>query len=215
MKLQMKLSRALWVMPWILVFAAGPASAAPAEQEVEWRRTAVLVDPFRVMNGTLGGEVHYAVNDRFSALVGVRVSGFATRGEWQVLEGETITGVSSWQIHATPGINYYLTGRAPGGLWVGPRLEYTRQDFRVDGGGTAPPATTSFGASALLGYSAVLPYGLTLMAAGGVGVTHSDGMLGLPGSVVVLFPGDSGGVVMRGANTTVSLRGQVEIGWAF
>src|SRR5690349_2168219 len=130
MKRQLKpIARALWVMPWILVFVAGPSSAEPAEQEAEWRRTAVLVDPFRVMNGTLGGEVHYAVSARFSALVGVRVSGFASRGEWRVLDSEVITGVSSWLIQLTPGINYYLTGRAPGGLWVGPRLEYSRQDY--------------------------------------------------------------------------------------
>jgi hypothetical protein len=129
------------------------------------------------MGGALGLEGERAVGERVSVRLGVRAG--ASLGSQEFNGRGQGSSFQNFQLAATPGVRFFLTGRAPEGLWAGPNLElsrgWTKSEFDManpDGtSGTFRTNTTSWGVGAelMLGYTLVLSQGLTVQAGVGLG----------------------------------------------
>jgi hypothetical protein len=132
----------------------------------------------------------------------------------------TGTNTTQWELGLSPALRFYLTGKAPQGLWLSPRLEvgYGRYASQYV---NAPPEDPryrdthsngwSVGALAVLGYSVVLDAGFTVQGGLGVGVSRSSRtydlfMLGAQGQEQVRAKSSAWNLTERLA---------VNVGWAF
>jgi hypothetical protein len=130
---------------------------------------------------------------------------------------------SRWGVGVDPGVHFYLAGRAPEGLWVGPHVELSvlhhtkRQDVStLGGGGGFVPVdlgwrTLQYGASARVGYTAILSPGLAVQAGLGLSVLGSR-----TASFSVSSPsGDVLGSALPGQRSwSLSPRMTLGVGWA-
>ncbi|HSP79005.1 MAG TPA: hypothetical protein VLQ93_10775 [Myxococcaceae bacterium] len=78
-----------------------------------------------------------------------------------------------------PGLRVYLTGRAPEGLWIGPQLGVgvsrsttESRSERTQQSSTRDSRVVTLSGAALVGYSVILPKGITLQVAAGVGTSQ-------------------------------------------
>ncbi|XXF76160.1 DUF3575 domain-containing protein [Myxococcaceae bacterium GXIMD 01537] len=171
MRSAMVLTAVLWAT------AAGAAEELASEAEVQARRTFVGLSVLPLgTGGAVGLEAERAVGERVSVRLGVRAGASLTS---QGIDGQG-TDYSSFQIAATPGVRFFLTGRAPEGLWVGPNLELSRGWMNTTSkwvntisGESATQSSDStrwgVGGELMLGYTLVLSRGLTAQAGVGFG----------------------------------------------
>ncbi|RKG93542.1 hypothetical protein [Corallococcus terminator] len=128
---------------------------------------------------------------------------------------------TQYQLGLSPAVRFYLTGTAPQGLWVSPRVEvgYARSDSTtvpVPVGAITPAdsfsETVSLGGMAVVGYSVVLEPGLSLQAGVGLGARHDAHSY----DVVTLGPNDgTASFRVRETNWNFTQRLLFNVGWAF
>ncbi|MBM7112280.1 hypothetical protein [Archangium primigenium] len=162
-----------WMGSLGLGLAAPPAGA---DTGPDTRHTVLLVQPLRMGTGTLGLGVEHAVGERV-ALSGA-LHGSLVVDSFRLAPGIDPATSQRVGVDVDPGVHVYLTGRAPEGLWVGPHLEAswernTTQTFLFDGVTRRPvelrSTTLYYGASARVGYTAILAPGLSAQV--GLGLT--------------------------------------------
>lgn len=161
---------------WATAAGAVEVEERTQEAEVQGRRTFVGLSVLPLgMGGALGLEAERAVGERISVRLGVR-AGASLSSQESAGRGSEF---QNFQLAATPGVRFFLTGRAPEGLWAGPNLELSRgwmnskyDTLSSDGStGTLSLDSTSWGVGAelMLGYTLVLSRGLTVQAGVGFG----------------------------------------------
>ncbi|RKG93541.1 hypothetical protein [Corallococcus terminator] len=129
---------------------------------------------------------------------------------------------TQFRVGLAPAVRFYLSGTAPQGLWVSPRLEvsYWRESSRPVGnlpsGGfsllSGESEIWSVGALALVGYSVVLEPGFTVQAGVGLGARRDALTYDKAG---LISNGEA--PVEKGHQTTwvFTQRVLVNLGWAF
>jgi len=177
-------------MRWSVVAASVGVGLLPgtgraqdeAEAEMPSRRTLILALP---MN-QVGVGVEHAVGSHVALSAAVhgqlRLSGFHYEGA----SPESTT--KHWALGFEPGVHFYLAGRAPEGLWVGPHLEAEVSEIGGKGFTRGPPpenglldtehssTLVSYGGSVHVGYTAILSPGLSLQVALGLAASTSRSM---------------------------------------
>ncbi|QSQ21022.1 autotransporter outer membrane beta-barrel domain-containing protein [Pyxidicoccus parkwayensis] len=166
------------------VTAAADELSAPLPQE---RRTVlgISVLPF-ISSSTLevGGE--RVLSPRLSVGLNMRagLGQQKTRSEatspFTSMQGGS--NQSSFMVGAEPMARLFLTGTAPEGLWLSPRLSISHQQSQVRGIGfgllenaTIDSSEWSVGGAALLGYSAIVGRGLAIQFGAGLDARYSRG----------------------------------------
>lgn len=149
-----------------------------SEEAPERPRTLVLAQPLYGYLGQVAASVEHAVGSHV-ALAG------AVQGVLYVDDnayGGVSTGFSTqrWGVGVDPGVHFFLAGRAPEGLWVGPHAELSvlhhrsEHDLVVYGGSgervrvSQGSRTLQYGASARVGYNAILSPGLSVQVSAGL-----------------------------------------------
>ncbi|RKH20430.1 hypothetical protein D7X74_03910 [Corallococcus sp. CA047B] len=139
------------------------------------------------------------------------------------------TDTTQYRVGLAPAVRFYLSGTAPQGLWVSPRLElsYGRQTYEnvgnfPSGGGISFPLipseseTWSLGGMALVGYSVVLEPGFTVQAGVGLGARRDAVSYDMVGASVIGEPPVE--IEMQKGHRTdwsFTQRVLVNLGWAF
>jgi hypothetical protein len=172
--------RAVVMLAVLGATAAGAADVEASASEAVERKTFVglsVLSGFSSRAG-LGVEAERALSERVSVRLGVRVGTNLFSQDNQ----DNVSRTRDFALGASPGVRFYLTGRAPSGLWVGPSLElnHSRSTFAFPSvtveGATFDVESRqrqwSVGAAGLVGYSMVLREGLTVQAGVGLGVTR-------------------------------------------
>ncbi|KFA91665.1 hypothetical protein Q664_20600 [Archangium violaceum Cb vi76] len=208
------------------------------EQEVpgeaqEARRTLVMALPGTPVSsiwglvGQLGAGVEHAVSPHVALVGSVQVSASLQGTDSFYRDGSGSSG-QTWGVGVDPGVHFYLTGRAPEGLWVGPHLELgtyhwtTRNEYLMpepNSGGVelvtveSRSRTVQYGGSARVGYTAILAPGLTFQVGAGLSALSSRSTLfGTPSA-------GSGGPANASMNNirnwSLSPRMTLGVGWAF
>ena len=167
---------------------AEPAPA-PAATTVSHTRL-VTLQPVPWPFGFYSGAFELGLTGKLSLPIGANVTAFTgTTGSSQTSGGNTNTAsstVSVVGVHVEPGINYFLVGKAPAGLWVGGRVELgfvavtvaQRSSF-TSGGSTSTNESAStvsgftYGGHAMVGYTHVFDVGLTVQGGLGIGIASS------------------------------------------
>ncbi len=163
----------MWMRGGAFVFGVGlslvPATSR-ADEVPQARRTVVLAQPLYGLSGQFGASVERAISEHVALAATVQ-------GTVVLDEGAAFAGwrQSLRRLGAglEPGVHFYLTGRAPEGLWVGPHLEASVfQHHNVSKGSPAegaPEATLTsrwrtfeYGGSVRAGYTAILSPGLSV-----------------------------------------------------
>jgi hypothetical protein len=170
--------RKVWML--VLMLTATTTAAADdgtANEAVPLPRNVISLD---VINPTWS---RFAVSG--ARVLSERVSVQLALGLLFVATGTTDERESeqrSWSVHSrslgfelAPGARFFLLGKAPVGLWVGPELGVgiERNAFSVSGSMTGPAPTRHFSwirGTALAGYSAALGKHVILQGAIGVGM---------------------------------------------
>lgn len=124
---------------------------------------------------------------------------------------------SSYLLRVEPMARIFLTGTAPEGLWMSPRLSLSRSWSKSGSGGLMTSYDTrawDVGGAALLGYSAVVGKGLAVQFGGGLEALYSDNRTTMRGPSL---GSDAGIITTEFKNRSWSLRERVEVsvGWAF
>lgn len=174
-------------MKWKLGVSLALVSAGAFAEEgvttgsfpVERRNVVSVSLPIQSLSDQVSLEGERVLGERFSVGLGVFASFTHDRSRRDANETGVNTDfdATSYRFGLAPGVRFYLTGRAPQGLWLSPRLEVA-----VGGNSYAPVEelqggvgaslldnnsdTWSLGGSATLGYSVVLEPGFTVQ--GGV-----------------------------------------------
>ncbi|WP_147448575.1 hypothetical protein [Corallococcus terminator] len=157
------------------------AQEAIATGAVPVARRNVLSVSVPVGQSQLSLEGEHVLSERVSVGLGVFVSVYEYQRRWENVPVEELEGQNhgSWQAGLSPAVRFFLTGTAPQGLWVSPRLEvgYGRDSIKRTGTEVVNQAfdesqheTLSLGGSGVLGYSMVLESGFTARAGLGLGV---------------------------------------------
>ncbi|WP_172810578.1 hypothetical protein [Corallococcus exiguus] len=172
-------------MKWKLGVSLMFVSAVAVAQEgvttgsfpVERRNVVTVSVPLNNLN-QLSLEGERVMGERFSVGLGVSAIFNQVRSRFEEPQPGGVEGFdsASYQFGLAPSVRFYLTGRAPQGLWVSPRLEASlgrstnETVFRPEEGQPSndnPTDIWSVGGSAVVGYSVVLEPGFTVQ--GGVG----------------------------------------------
>ncbi|ATB30131.1 DUF3575 domain-containing protein [Melittangium boletus] len=179
------------------------------QESQEVRSTVVLAHPG--LTGQLGAGVEHAVGERVTLAATVTVM-----ANFNDLRSDALgTGFSStqWGLGLDPGVHFFLTGRAPEGLWVGPHLEVFGDYVTSRNDTVYPEASQSvesgwrsltYGASARLGYTVILAPGLTAQLAVGITGHRNHTLASTPSA-------DEG--YLR--SWSVAPRTTLAVGWAF
>lgn len=211
---------------WATAAGAVETEARALEVEAQAPRTFLGLSMLPLgPGGSIGLEAERAVGERFSVRMGVR-AGLGLHS--QDVSGR-VSEYQNFQLAAAPGVRFFLTGRAPEGLWVGPNLELSRSWLTskfdavlADGSTSTFEATSSswgVGGELMLGYTLVVKRGLTVQAGvgfgGGWSRSEPAGLL-LPsgvalGSSDVQAPAEEQHVDRWDFRERVSLA----VGWAF
>ncbi|MFY2556306.1 hypothetical protein ACN469_01575 [Corallococcus terminator] len=210
----------------LLSSAVAHAQELSASPSVSTARNTVLgvaITPNELGVVTLEGE--RVVSPRVSVGLGLR-TGFTQAKNWSTAmapgEPESEGGSSGFILGVGPRARFFLVGDAPEGLWVSPGLEVTRSWRRYEGDGQmsvteSEHRTWSFGATAMLGYTAILGRGLAVQAGVGAEVRHDSSRASInitpkPGYEDSYFGGEQS---IKGRSWLVNERLALSLGWAF
>jgi hypothetical protein len=173
----------------LVPMTGGAQETEALEEAPEARRTLVMAMPgapaMSVLGwvGQLGVGVEHAVGSHVALVGAVHLSG-ALQGSDSYFPGGSGSTAQSWGVGVEPGVHFYLSGRAPEGLWVGPHLELSthhwasRSEYLL--GPISSPdegqvvtvesrsRTVQYGGNVRLGYTAILAPGLTLQVSAGL-----------------------------------------------
>ncbi|RKH49886.1 hypothetical protein [Corallococcus llansteffanensis] len=213
---------------WSLLLVSLVSTSVLAEEgittgtfPVAHRNVVTLSVPLQGLDPQVALEGEHVLGERVS--VGLGVSAYFTKEQVRV-EPRELYGIGAsrakvYELGLAPSMRFYLTGTAPRGLWVSPRVEvgygqasYTFGDDKIPNGSIESGSDEWFlGAMGVVGYSVVLEPGFTLQ--GGVGV-------GARRTVASVDSGSlSGGVlsVSHSERTTwrFTERLVLNVGWAF
>ncbi|MCY1040495.1 hypothetical protein OV208_04100 [Corallococcus sp. bb12-1] len=168
-------------------------------------------------------EGEHVLGERVSVGLGVFVSLHENRQRWADEPATELEGQNYRYLQAglAPAVRFYLTGTAPQGLWVSPRLEvgYGRDSLKTTGTEVVNQAFNEsqneawfLGGSGVLGYSMVLESGFTARAGVGLGVRREFA------SYEYLSQDSQGRTSLhKSKNSSWSLTQQLllNLGWAF
>lgn len=220
-----------WGMQWALVLSLAVVSTSAFAQEgittgsfpVERRNVVTVAVPLQGFGSRVELEGERVLGERFSVGLGLFASFDHTRFRLEEPRpnGSEGTNRTQYELGLTPGVRFYLTGRAPQGLWLSPRLEVSLG--RASNGmlsstlnGPLLPdlhySLWSVSGMAVLGYSVVVEPGFTVQAGVGVGARR-DATAYDQGT----WDPDGGLSVEQVHNTTWSFsqRLLLNLGWAF
>ncbi|WP_223639618.1 autotransporter outer membrane beta-barrel domain-containing protein [Corallococcus sp. EGB] len=217
-------------MQWKLAVPLALVSAGAFAEEgvttgsfpVERRNVVTVSVPLQSLN-QLSLEGERVMGEHFSVGLGVFASFTDVRSRFDEVQPGGVEGFDSgnWQLGLSPSVRFYLTGRAPQGLWVSPHLDVavgrTTNETVVSPEVGTPPDNEptkvwSVGGAAVVGYSVVLEPGFTVQ--GGVGFGARREALAydsLTGSL-------NGGLEMKRIHQHAWLLTQrilLNVGWAF
>jgi hypothetical protein len=202
----------------VLLATVASASEEDASAKAEARRMFVGLVPIPLSQGLIALDGERAVGSKLSVRMGVRLGARFTKDEGVFGRGSQ----ADFRVGMEPGLRYYLTGTALDGLWIGPHLELARVWFTSEviistlDGTRAVSAKShgqswSAGAGALIGYSMVLPQGLTVQAGVGFSAYYSSSRSAAPRLSPVLSPE----VESHSRWWGLSERATLAVGWAF
>ncbi|CAM4274340.1 hypothetical protein [Corallococcus exiguus] len=169
-----------WMLGVSLMFVSTVAFAEQGVTSgsfpVERRNVVTVSVPLQNLT-QLSLEGERVMGERFSVGLGVFASVFHDRRRREEADRNGFEGYddTSYQVGLAPSVRFYLTGRAPQGLWVSPRLEVSagHSSSSLVGDFADEPIARdnrmdfwSVGGTATLGYSVVLDPGFTVQ--GGV-----------------------------------------------
>ncbi|MBN9681861.1 MULTISPECIES: autotransporter outer membrane beta-barrel domain-containing protein [unclassified Corallococcus] len=215
-----------WVLgvSWVFVSAAAFAEegVTTGSFPVERRNVVTVSIPLQSL-GQVSLEGERVLGERFSVGLGVSAtfSHDRTRFEEEALTGREGYNRTFYQFGLAPSARFYLTGRAPEGLWLSPRLEVGvgRSSNWTLGAlsGTPEPEEQhtdnwSLGGMAVLGYTVVVDPGFTVQ--GGVGLGARRDVLAYD----TLRLGEGGmteWVPVHQSSWNLTQRIVVNLGWAF
>ncbi|NRD52905.1 hypothetical protein D7Y15_26330 [Corallococcus sp. AB030] len=215
-----------WKMGVSLVFVSAVAFAEQGVTSgsfpVERRNVVTVSVPLQNLN-QLSLEGERVMGERFSVGLGVFASFAHQRSRFEEVQAGGLEGydTSYLQFGLAPSVRFYLTGRAPQGLWVSPRLEASlgriSDETVVNHLEGEPPSRKptddwAVGGTAVLGYSLVVEPGFTVQGGVGFGARREafaydamrlgdDGRLGM--------------VRVRQATWLFTQRILLNVGWAF
>jgi hypothetical protein len=200
------------------------ASASAAEGEPEARRNILGVSLMLNQWGTVGLTAERVVGPRLMVGLGIRGglqrTAGSIEGEDSLMPGSEQKN-SSYMLGVGPQARFFLTGTAPEGLWLSPRLEATRwwMDWHTKGQvgwvNASEDRRWSLGGVAMVGYSAIVGRGLSVQVGVGAEARHERGQ-----SVSVYTPQEGSDLApseLRTKNRNWHLRERFEasLGWAF
>ncbi len=212
------------LMTVLLSAAASAAEPGPVPAGTEAPRTILGVAFTPAQWGALTLEGERVVGPRLTVGLGLR-AGIARSGgrrEYEEQPGPNVEGDQAvYLLGAGPQARFFLTGTAPEGLWLSPRLEVARAwasyENRNDGGWDASTEHRqwSLGGTALLGYSTIVGRGLAIQAGVGVEARYESNRY----TDHHLPPTDSGFVAFESRSRirswSVNERLALSLGWAF
>jgi hypothetical protein len=151
---------------------------------VERRNVVTVSIPIQGLGNPVAIEGERVLGERFSVGLGVFASFTHDRTRYEDAEasGREGSNRTSYELGLSPGVRFYLTGRAPQGLWLSPRLEVGvgRSNYEtlraLSGPATLPDSDSdnwSIGGTAVLGYSVVLEPGFCVQGGVGLGARRS------------------------------------------
>lgn len=157
-----------------------PAPFAPLEDVAESTPQAagagegtisVTLQPLLWAFGYYSGNLEYVLTEKISFDAGMSLLALTTRTR----TGSFTTSMTAYGIGVQPGIHYFLFGRAPEGLWLGPRLNLAYLSFATKFMNGFDSKTVVggviYGLSVLVGYTAVFGDGFTVT--GGLGLGYA------------------------------------------
>ncbi|NOK37660.1 hypothetical protein HMI49_31120 [Corallococcus exercitus] len=193
--MQWKLGVSLALLPAVAFAEEGVTTGS---FPVERRNVVTVAVPLQNLD-QLSLEGEHVLGEHFSVGLGVLASFTHDRLRRDEDEAGNAEGFDStyYRFGLAPGVRFYLTGKAPQGLWLSPRLEVAvgRNSSTVlgDGVGASLLGATnldawSIGGTATLGYSVVLEPGFTVQGGVALGarreaVAYDSIRLGTPGEV--------------------------------
>ncbi|RKG69597.1 hypothetical protein D7V80_08435 [Corallococcus sp. CA054B] len=189
---------------------------------VERRNVVTVSVPLQSLSH-LSLEGERVMGERFSVGLGVSALFNQVRSRFDETQADGVEGFDSgsYRLGLEPSVRFYLTGRAPQGLWVSPRLEASlgRNTSETvpsqDEGLSLIDNSTdiwSVGGAAVVGYSVVLEPGFTVQ--GGVGFGARREALAYD----VVRPGENGLSALTRVHQSTWLFTQrilLNVGWAF
>ncbi len=202
---------------------ADDAAVEPGPPVPEGRRNLLGISVLPLLgSGIVAVEGERVVGPRLS--VGLRLRSGVTHSESQVdtlVEGSFVqeSGQSSFLLGAEPMARVFLTGTAPEGLWVSPRLGVARQWGKSETeqqpmSSRSDVQSWSVSGAALLGYSAIVGRGLAVQFGAGLEARYSRNTIHsrLP---VLGTAGDFVEQEFLDRSWSLGERVDVSVGWAF
>lgn len=186
------------VPPPPAVMPASPAGALPDAERSHF--VSLTLQPIPWAIGIYGGTAEFALGSRMSLAVGWNVT-FSTTFATQTFTTTPTSGMSNnWTLAGAgiqPGVNFFLSGRAPEGLWVGPKLELsylsaTLSTTNENGGRSTTNSINvsgvTYGGHVMVGYTAIVGTGLTFQGGVGIGLASASYATTVPGATVSSQP---------------------------
>ncbi|RKG61775.1 DUF3575 domain-containing protein [Corallococcus sp. AB011P] len=190
---------------------------------VERRNVVTVSVPIQNQISEVSLEGERVMGERFSVGLGVFASFSQQRSRFEELQPYGLEGFDQkyHQFGLAPSVRFYLTGQAPQGLWLSPRLEVglgliSGSTVRLpEDAGPYDNNRTDFwtvGGAAVVGYSVVLEPGFTVQGGVGLGARREAR------SYVSVRPTEQGGVVevpVHQNTWNLTQRIVLNVGWAF
>jgi hypothetical protein len=212
------------LMTGLLSMSASAATTdASPPSEPEARQTILGISVLRLLgNGLLEVSGERVVSPRLSVGLGLRAGISHSEYRSEVVGNPGINGASDqreYLLGAEPMARIFLTGTAPEGLWVSPRLGVSHQWLKSGGEGELAFGPSDFrswnvGGAALLGYSTIVGRGLAIQFGVGLEGRYASNtqktraqQMGADGVVVEQ--------VTRTNSWFVGERVDLSVGWAF
>jgi hypothetical protein len=189
-------------------------------------RTSITLQPFSLLWESVTAGVETGFSDKVSGIVDVSVTIGNADIEHRSITYSSKTTDRRRGVSLESGVNYFLWGLAPAGLWVGPRVQFHYSLIKSNFNDTDPTGALfegSFsskvydvGGSFLVGYNAILGNGFTVQVGVGLGAAYGWGSLTGPNLGTVpatsAFPSTS----TDGSNNDVrfNTRGLLALGWS-
>ncbi|WP_164001149.1 hypothetical protein [Pyxidicoccus caerfyrddinensis] len=212
------------LMTVLLSMSASAATTdASPPSEPEARQTILGISVLRLLgNGLLEVSGERVVGPRLSVGLGLRAGLSHSEYRSEVVGNPGINGASDqrgYLLGAEPLARIFLTGTAPEGLWVSPRLGVSHQWHKSGGEGTLAFGPSDFrswnvGGAALLGYSTIVGRGLAIQFGAGLDARYASDILKSSAS----GPNSDGVVLHQDTRThswSVGERVDLSVGWAF
>lgn len=187
------------------------------------RNVVTLSVPLQGLDSQVALEGERVLGERVSVGLGVSATWMKEQLRMEPAQygGVVESNTTHLELGLAPSLRFYLTGTAPRGLWVSPRVEVgygsgsyeVVGDDRVPGGGNGTGSDAWYlGAMGVVGYSVVLEPGFTLQGGVGVGarrgVTSSD-------QLWVTSDGSLSVTEYKRTGWTFTERFVLNVGWAF